>query len=190
METRATELIKEGDRIVGVKAESADGSVYEVKAKAVLLATGGFGNNREMLSPPYNTSLYYGPVSSTGDGHKMAMEVGAMTYMMEYAKIYPNGIEVAPGFAKSTVSASGEVFRNMSGILVDRSGNRVVDESGSYATIREVMLKQPDQTLFILMDQANWKKFHETNKASHIVTDNDVENGLLIMENNSYIYKE
>ena len=178
METRATELIKEGDKIVGVKAESADGIIYEVKAKAVLLATGGFGNNREMLSPPYNTSLYYGPVSSTGDGHKMAMEVGAMTYLMEYSKIYPNGIEVAPGFAKSTFAASNAVFRDMSSILIDRSGNRVANESGPAAAVREVMLEQPDQTLFLLMDQANWEKFHETNKASNILTDKEADRWL------------
>lgn len=175
LNTQATELIKEGDKIIGVKAESSDGSVYEIRANSVLLATGGFGNNKELLSPPYDTALYYGPVSSTGDGHKMAMDAGAVMHNMEYGKIYPNGIEVARGFAKSTVSASSEVMRNMSGILVDRNGNRLLDESGSYADIREILLQQPDQTLFLVMDQTNWEKFHEINRDNRLVTDKEVE---------------
>lgn len=178
LNTRATELIKEGDTIVGVKAEGADGSQYEIRAKATLLATGGFGNEKEMLQPPYDTALYYGPVSSTGDGHKMAMDVGAMTHNMEYGKIYPNGVEVSPGFAKSTVTASSEVLRNRSGILVDRSGKRVLDESGSYASIRDIMLEQEDQTLFILMDKENWDVFQQLNIDTRTLTNTEVERGI------------
>lgn len=178
LEIRANKLIEENGKVTGVIAESKDGQVYEIKADAVVLATGGFGNNKELLPDSLKSILYYGPVSSTGDGIVMAKEVGAMTHLMDLGKIYPNGVEAAPGFAKSTVFASMDVMQRMSGILVDRSGNRVVDESGAFAGIKNVLLEQPDQTLFVVLDQENWDAFNARNKAENIYTDAEVEDWL------------
>ena len=159
--TKAEELIVENGAVVGVKAVGSDGTTYTIKSKAVLLATGGFGYAKDMLIGALKQSLYYGPVSSTGDGHKMAKAVGAKLQLMEYGKIYPNGVEVAPGIAKSTIWANKNAFEKGSGILVDRKGKRVISETASNNAIKQVELKQPDAKLFILMDQSTFDSFKQ-----------------------------
>ena len=78
--TRVEKLLQDKDgRVIGVEATDDNGVKYTIKSKATLLTTGGFGNNKDMLVEPIKSTLYYGPVSSTGDGHRMAMELGAKT---------------------------------------------------------------------------------------------------------------
>ncbi len=79
--TRATKILRDEDgRISGVVAESKDGEVV-IAAKTVIITTGGYGNNREMLKKYYphykETMTYDGPRSNTGDGIPLATEVGA-----------------------------------------------------------------------------------------------------------------
>lgn len=161
LETRASELITDANgAVAGVKASSDDVD-YTINAKAVLLATGGYGNNKEMLNAEMQGALYYGPVSSTGDGVIMATADGvdAATRLMEYGKRYPNGIEVSEGIAKSTISGNIAGW-TMSAILVNAEGNRVVNEKASNRTILEQELLEKDQTLYLLMDEATfsvWK---------------------------------
>ena len=84
------------------------------------MATGGYGNNKELLNEEMKGALYYGPVSSTGDGIMMATAEGidADTRLMEYGKRYPNGIEVSEGIAKSTINGNITGW-TMSAILVN-----------------------------------------------------------------------
>lgn len=79
LETRAYELMKDGDAVVGVKARKQDGTEVTVHSKATLVATGGFGGNPELLRQYLRTdNLYlYGLASNTGDGLQMALEAGA-----------------------------------------------------------------------------------------------------------------
>ena len=157
--TRAQELIVEDGAVVGVKAVGSDGTTYTIKSKAVLLATGGFGFAKDLLTGSLKQSLYYGPVSSTGDGHKMAKAVGAKLQLMQYGKIYPNGVEVAPGIAKSTIWANKNAFEKGAGILIARNGKRVISETASNNAIKNVELKQPGSKLFILMDKPTFDNF-------------------------------
>ena len=153
LNTRATELVTdESGKVVGVKAEGED-TDYTITAGAVLLATGGYGNNKELLSEEMQSALYYGPASSTGDGVIMATadNVNAATRLMEYGKRYPNGIEVDEGIAKSTISGN-IVGWTMSAILVNPEGERVVSETASNRTILEAELQQTNQMLYLLMD--------------------------------------
>lgn len=151
LNTRATELIVDGSAVKGVKAESSS-TEYTITAKNVLLATGGYGNNKELLNDEMKQALYYGPVSSTGDGLIMARKVDAATRLMEFGKRYPNGVEVSEGIAKSTI-AGNIVGWTKSAILVNAAGKRVVNEKASNRTILETELKEPGQQLYLLMDQ-------------------------------------
>ena len=81
--TRATKILRdETAEISGVVAESKDGEIV-IAAKTVIITTGGYGNNREMLQKYYpyykETMTYDGPRSNTGDGIPLATEVGAAT---------------------------------------------------------------------------------------------------------------
>jgi fumarate reductase flavoprotein subunit len=102
-------------KVTGVVAATKDGE-RTVTARSVIVATGGYGNNREMLKKycPYyhDTMTYDGPPSNTGDGIVMATEIGAATAGLgtvnihgpfltprsaaEYMKIDANGPDGAP----------------------------------------------------------------------------------------------
>ena len=158
LNTRATELISENGAVTGVIADDGE-TVYTVKADAVLLATGGYGYNKDLLEGDMKNALYYGPVSSTGDGLLMATAIGADTRLLEYGKRYPNGIEVSEGIAKSTINGNIPAWK-LSAILVNKEGKRVVNEKASNRTILETELQQTGQELYLVMDQATfdvWK---------------------------------
>ena len=88
LETEGTELILEDGKVVGAKAEGADGTQYTIRAKAVILAGGGFAGNPEM-EEKYLTNDYYplkgtwnlfGCAQNDGKTIEMALEAGAGTY--------------------------------------------------------------------------------------------------------------
>ncbi len=172
METRAETLIVEDGVVTGVTAKAADGTAYEIKAKAVLLATGGFGANQDLLPDTLKPVLYYGPPSSTGDGHIMAESVSAKFQMMEYGKIYPNGVEVAPNIGKSTIYAN-MASTKVAGIIVGKDGNRVWNEKGTNKDLLKVLQQQPDQTMYFFMDRASFDAF-KTGLANTGITDENV----------------
>ncbi|HCX65477.1 MAG TPA: hypothetical protein DHN33_09730, partial [Eubacteriaceae bacterium] len=78
-DTTGEKLIQDGDEIVGVEATKKDGTKVTVNADAVILATGGFVGNKEMVRE-YFSGAEINPAGgslSTGDGINMAVEVGA-----------------------------------------------------------------------------------------------------------------
>ena len=161
LNTRATELISDGEGGVAGVIANDDTTVYTINAKAVLLATGGYGYNKDLLEGDMKNALYYGPVSSTGDGLLMATtdDINADTRLLEYGKRYPNGIEVSEGIAKSTINGNIPAWK-MSAILVNKEGKRVVNEKASNRTILETELEQTGQQLYLVMDQETfdvWK---------------------------------
>ncbi|MDO4548488.1 MAG: FAD-binding protein, partial [Clostridia bacterium] len=87
LETTAHSLIYDDDgNISGVTAISDDGTTYTVYAKAVVLATGGFGGNEEMVekyTPGGSAWIYYGWQNNDGDGINMAFDAGAAPMHMD-----------------------------------------------------------------------------------------------------------
>jgi fumarate reductase flavoprotein subunit len=81
--TRGQQILRDkGGKVTGVAAKSKEGDVT-VTAKSVIITTGGYGNNKEMLKkycPYYHDTISYdGPPSNTGDGFAMAVAIGAAT---------------------------------------------------------------------------------------------------------------
>ena len=174
LSTKVESLLVEDGAVVGVKAVSTDGTKeYTVHAANVVLATGGYGNNKDMLTDEMKSALYYGPSTSTGDGIRMAEAVNAQTANMEYGKRYPNGIEVDTGIAKSTI-AGNIVGWTMSAILVDTDGNRVVNEKASNRTILEEELQQPGGMLYLLLDSETFEVW-KTKLAPAGISEGDIE---------------
>lgn len=174
LSTKVESLLVEDGAVVGVKAVSTDGTKeYTVHAANVVLATGGYGNNKDMLTDEMKSALYYGPATSTGDGIRMAEAVNAQTANMEYGKRYPNGIEVDTGIAKSTI-AGNIVGWTMSAILVNKDGNRVVNEKASNRTILEEELQQPGGMLYLLLDSETFEVW-KTKLAPAGISEGDIE---------------
>ena len=179
LSTKVESLLVEDGAVVGVKAVSTDGTKeYTVHAANVVLATGGYGNNKDMLTDEMKSALYYGPSTSTGDGIRMAEAVNAQTANMEYGKRYPNGIEVDTGIAKSTI-AGNIVGWTMSAILVNADGNRVVNEKASNRTILEEELQQPGGMLYLLLDAETFEVW-KTKLAPAGISEGDIEKYLAV----------
>ena len=160
LNTTAKELIVENGTVVGVKAVTNHGKEYTIKAKQVVLASGGYGNNAELLPNIAKDGLFYGLDSSMGEGLEMATrDVNANTTHMEYIKEYPNGVETSPKHAKSTIAGNIPILSS-NGILVNQEGKRVVSEKASNHDILNVLQQQKNQTLYLVMDSASfavWK---------------------------------
>lgn len=170
---RAEELIIKEGRVTGVKATMADGTKLTVTADAVLLATGGYGANKEMLQEPVKSSLYYGPVCSTGDGFRMAEAAGATLHNMQFGKLYPNGVEVAAGEAKSTLFGNNAALLE-SAIIVNQKGVRVVDEKASNHTILTALLAEPSKTFYLVMDEKGFTAWRN-NVAANMISQTEID---------------
>ena len=163
LNTKATEITTDEDgQITGVVAQEDTGKTFNITAKEVILAAGGYGNNKDLLSDNMKDVLYYGPESATGDGILMteADKIKAATRLMEYGKTYPNGIEVSPGIAKSTINGNIAAY-NESAILVNTKGKRVVNEKSSNRQILETEVAQNPKMLYLLMDESTFTIFKE-----------------------------
>ncbi|MGT2910745.1 oxidoreductase [Streptococcus cameli] len=163
LQTKAEKLLTDGQgNVTGLIAVEENGTTHRIAAKAVILTTGGYGNNKAMLSDDLKDVLFYGTRSSMGEGVQMAQaeDVNAATLMMDLGKIYPNGVEVSPGTAKSTIDGNLRVLKE-NGILVNSLGHRVVNERASNHDILEVLMEQDPKVLYLLLDQQYFDIFRE-----------------------------
>lgn len=159
LNTAAKHLIVENGKVAGVEAESQKGKKYTLKADAVILATGGYGNNNDLLPASARNGLFYGLDSSNGEGLVMAVEdANAGTTHMEYIKEYPNGVETSKKHAKSTIAGNITAF-SKAAILVNQKGERVVNEKASNHDILNALKKQSGETLYLVMDEATFNEW-------------------------------
>ena len=143
-EADVKEILTEDKKIVGVKAETPDGDLT-VNAKSVVLATGGFGANDEMTyENDHEIDEHVQSTNSpgaTGDGIIMAEALGADTVDMDKIQLYPvcdpeTGRLLYVGDTRLVGGA----------LLVNKEGNRFVEE---LATRREISLAIKEQTDYV-----------------------------------------
>ena len=84
LELTADELITDDEgNVTGVHAVSYDGTEYEIMGKTVILATGGFLGNDEMLTEVYGSTVHsWGDTVNDGTGIQMGQSVGGATYAL------------------------------------------------------------------------------------------------------------
>lgn len=180
LNTKADKLIQSEDgTITGIMAyDTNNQQKYEIKADAVILATGGYGNNKELQGEQMAKTLYYGPECATGDGHIMAETVGAELRYMDFGKIYPTGIEVN-GRAVSVQPATLAAYTKSSGILVNKNGERVVNEAGKLSDIRQAIWDTDEGMLYLLFDAstfADWRD--QVVSTDKLLTDDQIDKWL------------
>ena len=129
---RAVELLRDGRRIGGVRFETADGPVEVGAARGVIIATGGFEWDPELVR-----AFIRGPLvrsasvpTNTGDGLKMAMRVGASLGNMREGW-WVATIDVPVGGQMATWQVNGERTRPHC-IMVNRRGRRFTNEAANY----------------------------------------------------------
>ncbi len=159
LNTTAKELIMDNGKVTGVKAKTAKGKEYTLTADSVVLASGGYGNNNDLLPASAEEGLFYGLDSSNGEGLIMATEQAkAGTTHMEYIKEYPNGVETSSKHAKSTIAGNITAFSEAA-ILVNEKGERVVNEKASNHEILEKLQEQTNETLYLVMDETTFNEW-------------------------------
>jgi fumarate reductase flavoprotein subunit len=157
--TEVTSLIVEDDRVTGVVARDEEG-IEEYRGKAVILATGGFGKNFDLIAkrmPKYRELRSVTMPHTQGDGILMAEEVGARLVHMDYLVGYFGAIaEEGTKEASFGTLTSGFADRWKGDIWVDLNGNRFINEDGSDEDPREMALDEiPEQTSIIIFDSAS-----------------------------------
>lgn len=113
MEYALTRLLKQGERVVGAMGYNRnDGSFVVIRARAVVLASGGWGRMYR-----YTSNSWEG----TGDGAAMAYEAGAELLDMEFVQFHPTGMVWPPGARGILVT---EAVRGEGGLLFNSEGKR------------------------------------------------------------------
>ena len=146
--TQATEILMDNGQAVGVIAEDAE-HIYTINAGAVVLATGGFGANFELMAsydPSLANAVTTNHSGAQGDGILMAEAVGADTVDMEQIQLHPTVIQ-------SDGSLVSESFRSLGAIIVNTEGKRFVNDLAGRDVVSQAELKQPDGYCFIIFDQ-------------------------------------
>lgn len=139
-----SQILMADSGVVGVKAEG-----YTVNAKSVVLATGGFGANLEMVSqlkPELAGFVTTNAPSITGDGIQMAQAVGAATVDMDQIQIHPT-------VEQKTSALITEGLRGNGAILVNAEGLRFCDEVGTRDAVSAAELAQTGGRAWLVIDQ-------------------------------------
>ncbi len=145
----------------GVEVRGPEGP-YEIEAHGVVLASGGFEANAEMrcryLGPGWELAKVRGTPYNTGDGIRMALDVGAQPYG-NWSGCHAVAWDLnAPPFGDLTVGESYQKHSYPFGIIVNVEGRRFVDEGAdfrnyTYAKYGRNILQQPRRAAFQIFDQ-------------------------------------
>ncbi len=167
-QTTARSLIQDDDgAVIGLRAVGPGHKSVELGARSVVLASGGFEGNPEMLTHYLGPrARYIRPVArggyyNKGEGIRMALSIGAAA-CGDYGSFHAEPLDPRSGATEPVVL----VFNY--GILVNKLGLRFVNEApatvdATYEAITRVIFEQPDGIAFVILDSRiddvpNWKR--------------------------------
>ena len=148
--TADTILTDANGQAVGVSGTDKDGNTVTVNAKAVVLATGGFGANLDMVAsykPDLKGFMTTNAPGIQGQGIAMATAVGAATVDMDQIQIHPT-VEA------NTAALITEGLRGDGAILVNANGERFTDEVSTRDKVSAAEIAQPGSFSWLIVDQA------------------------------------
>ena len=151
LNTTATEILTDANgAAVGVKATGASGETVTVNAKAVVLATGGFGANLDMVveyKPELAGFMTTNAAGAQGQGIEMATAIGAGTVDMDQIQIHPT-VEA------NTAALITEGLRGDGAVLINAEGKRFIDEVGTRDVVSAAEIAQTGSYSWLVVDQA------------------------------------
>jgi succinate dehydrogenase/fumarate reductase flavoprotein subunit len=169
---QAVKLICANGRVSGVAAVKED-EIVELHSRSSILSTGGFSANKEMLrryiGEHADQCKLRGSKRCTGDGLRMALEVGAKAVNLQY--FY--------GHLLSRKALTDDRFWPYprldsfvdEGMLVDRSGNRFVDEGRGDVAVANELARSGDVTgATLIFDHATWESARGDAQDSNLKT--------------------
>lgn len=148
--TANTILVNEAGAACGIKATGVTGNNVTVNAKAVVLATGGFGANLDMVAelvPSLKGFMTTNAAGALGQGIEMAKALGAATIDMDQVQIHPT-------VQFNTAALITEGLRGDGAILVNAEGKRFIDEVGTRDVVSAAEIAQTGSYSYLVVDQA------------------------------------
>lgn len=149
-------LIKENNKVTGIYAQTSDGIVRYNASKGVIVCTGGYSLNTDMLNAlqPETVNMIninYSYPGSTGDGIKACLWAGAAMDETHAGMLFDRG-----GIAPNQVGCDEEGFLFWQGsqpfLKVNLNGERFMNESGCYDHILHDTFNQPGHTYAVVWD--------------------------------------
>lgn len=176
--TAATSLIMNGDKIAGAYAESDDDGVIKYNAKAVVLATGGFGGNPEYIAQQgWNTEHLFivGSQNAAGDAYRMAMEIGGKDFMQDSAQSILYMIPALPpiDFHNDALNPINGYFGIAAGgpvLWINESCERYTRENLTDDNLVLQCIPGRDNVAnYVIFDQGILDKYYATDDASRVM---------------------
>ena len=172
--TPATELVVENGTVVGVKAEG-EGKAYTIRAKAVILASGGYGANDALVPDEYKKFVYAGHAGATGDAIKMVEGLDADLINMDLVNTQPNSMILPSGLGQYCNPGVAGAYK-AGAYMVNQNGERFFNESANAWDLMQAMKQNEAQ--YLIMDQTAFDNFNAGMTNSKIYTMEDVEKWL------------
>jgi len=135
--------------VTGVKVQNANGSTYRLTAKVVIIATGGFGANLEMvtsLQPSLKGFATLNHPGATGDAFAWMTAIGGATIQMANIQIHPTAEATNHILITEAVRGNGA-------ILVNHDSKRFCNEMDTRDVVSAAILKQTQGEAFLIFDQ-------------------------------------
>ncbi len=168
--TTAKQLIKDGDRVIGVAVENADG-ILKISAKnGVILATGGITENEEMkecfcpMSQFVDANVYFPFGSNLGEGHIIAAWAGAA-----FSRCYP-----APIIHPVNFTPLGPGI-DSSWLTVDRNGLRFMNETAYEPAVTNARLNAPGNIAWAIWDKDYREHYRKMEPIKYQALPDDLE---------------
>ncbi|KHK90360.1 FAD-dependent oxidoreductase [Novosphingobium malaysiense] len=164
LDTPMRSLMTGADGAVTGAIVEHQGQTVEVKARAVILASGGFDHNLEMrkkYQPAVQQDWSAGIPELTGDGILAGQQVGAAIDLMDDAWWVP--VYDKPG---GTIGLCGPADRSIPGLfVVNGAGERYVNEAAAYHEFGQAMIRQhresgiPHIPSWVIIDDKSWRTY-------------------------------
>ncbi len=158
--TTARKLIMEDGRIARVIAEDRDGNTIRADAKAVIIADGGFANNKEMLEKYANAGpnlLPFGNEGKMGEGIQMAWEAGAASEGTDVLQLITPVVRTERGISHLAAALCQPY------LWINKMGERFCDEGiFQFPLVGNVQANQKDQIMFHIFDETTKKYMKES----------------------------
>lgn len=155
--SRVRELIRRPDGAIGgVLVEDARGNAYTIEAKAVVVASGGYGNAPDRLArirPDLGRFTSTGQPGTTGDALDFVSAAGGDIYDLDLVQIHPTQ-------AYGTKTLISETVRGAGAILVNQQGKRFVNELTTRDKATAAVLQQTGGHAYLVFDGSTRKKMH------------------------------
>lgn len=155
--TQGTDLVMEDGRCVGVTVTNNDNETYNILAQSTIIATGGFCSSKELLAeyaPGYEVFNTSNQIGTTGDFVKVFEKNGFKMEQMDNVRVFPNII------VPNRDLTGGADFS----ILVNKEGNRFIDEGKGGLELGTTIQAQPDGAVYTITDQTGYDSFYRIRK--------------------------